>query len=150
MSRYKFSPERMLTEFIGVRLGPAERAALERLVAINRRPVSALMRKIIAEWTEQQEARAAAGRPPVSLDPAARDRLVELVAPFDSANEGERTNAITAAGALLKRHGMSMVDLPQIMGPDSDPHEVVGRMVELAKAKIEIATMTMQLVDAQR
>lgn len=44
------------------------------------------------------------------------DRLKKFVALFDSPNEGERTNAMAAATALLKRHGKSMVDLPTILG----------------------------------
>jgi hypothetical protein len=50
------------------------------------------------------------------MDTKEIDRLKKLVALFDSANEGERTNAIGAAGAMLKRHGKSMVDLPNILG----------------------------------
>jgi hypothetical protein len=46
----------MLTEPIGVRLGPSERAALERQAAIDRRPISSLMRKICAEWVDRQQA----------------------------------------------------------------------------------------------
>jgi hypothetical protein len=38
------------TDPIGVRLDPEERAALERAAAADDRPVSALCRKIVAEW----------------------------------------------------------------------------------------------------
>jgi hypothetical protein len=50
------------------------------------------------------------------LDAKDIDRLKKFVALFDSANAGERTNAIDAASALLKRHGKSMVDLSNILG----------------------------------
>jgi hypothetical protein len=50
------------------------------------------------------------------MDPREIDRLKKLLALCDSANDGERNNAIAAAGALLKRHGKSMVDLPAILG----------------------------------
>lgn len=38
------------TDTLGVRLDPNEKAALERAAAADDRPVSALARKIIAEW----------------------------------------------------------------------------------------------------
>jgi hypothetical protein len=37
-------------EPIGVRFDPDERAALERAAAADDRPISALCRKIVAEW----------------------------------------------------------------------------------------------------
>jgi hypothetical protein len=50
------------------------------------------------------------------LDAREVDRLKKLVALFDSPQGGERDNAVAAAGALLKRHGKSMLDLPSILG----------------------------------
>jgi hypothetical protein len=38
------------TDPIGVRLDPEERAALERAAAADDRPLSALCRRIVAEW----------------------------------------------------------------------------------------------------
>lgn len=38
------------TKHIGVRLEPDEREALERAAASDDRPLSALIRKIVAEW----------------------------------------------------------------------------------------------------
>jgi hypothetical protein len=35
---------------LGVRLEPRERAALERAAAYDRRPLSAMLRKILVEW----------------------------------------------------------------------------------------------------
>jgi hypothetical protein len=53
------------------------------------------------------------------MDAQDLNRLKKLLALGDSANEGERHNAIAAAGALLKRHGKSMVDLSEILQQDS-------------------------------
>ena len=41
------------TDPIGVRLDPEERAALERVAKADARPISAMARKIIAEWLKR-------------------------------------------------------------------------------------------------
>lgn len=58
------------------------------------------------------------------MNPTAKEKLVKLLARIDSPHEGEQSNAVSLACALLREHRLAMRDLPAIFGAAPEPAHI--------------------------